>query len=93
MSDKNARYTVSTEPLRHVDAVCKSLKECAYYVVEVELYDGNARHKVILYTGFRNGGYRCLLCATYDNILEPRKAMIHVLNWIEDLGFYKESKL
>lgn len=92
MGSTPERCTVGTEPLRPVDVVCKSLKECAYYVVEVELYPTNCRHKAILYTGFKGGGYRCLLNATYEGILEPRRAAIHVISQIEDLGFYERTK-
>lgn len=54
------------EKLDPVNKVCEQLGEREYYVVVVALYKANVVHKSILYTGYSNGGYRCIMNPSYD---------------------------
>jgi len=69
-----------------VDELCKQLDENSYYVVIVALSKYNVVHKSILYTGYSNGGYRCLLNPSYNCIkTDLSKARIKILSKIGDI--------
>jgi hypothetical protein len=64
--------------------LASQLPESTYYAVRVSLHPGNPPHDAILYTGFRNGAYRCLWNATYERDVsggkELKAATAEVLN-------------
>jgi hypothetical protein len=55
----------------YLQDVVKDLDECSYYVIEVSLYKGNCTFSALLYTGFKSGAYRAILCG--DKAYDPHQ--------------------
>lgn len=66
---KNGKTIYVMQP---INQACQELKESSYYAVRTINYKGNLPHKAILYTGFKKGGYRKLLNASYEEEVSPQ---------------------
>ena len=82
------------QDLQPLKEVCQGLEEHAYYIVFASLPTWRYSymeylpvHKTILYTGFKGGGYRKLLCGDYEQGSEnPHfETRIKVISKIENI--------